>query len=94
MRILQPKNASSEGAKNHEVEKVIESKNDRNKSCPKFCKLVDEVSKMWLLQLKNNILIMYIMYIKNHAFLALEPQKIKILQKHFTGIIFSPIEMI
>ena len=31
---------------------------------------------------------------KNHAFLALEPQKIKILQKHFTGIIFSPIEMI
>ena len=37
---------------------------------------------------------MYIMYIKNHAFLALEPQKIKILQKHFTGIIFSPIEMI
>ena len=54
----------------------------------------DKISRMWLLQLKNNILIIFIMYIKNHAFLALEPPKIKILQKHFTGIIFSPIEMI
>ena len=42
MRILEPKNAFWKGAKKHEVKKVIKSKNDRNKSCPKFCKLVDD----------------------------------------------------
>ena len=61
---------------------------------PKFCKVDDndEISKKRLLQLKNDILIMYIMYIINHAFLALEPPKIRILLKDFTGIIYSPIK--
>ena len=46
--------------------KVVGSKNDINKSCPKFCKLgdeffyFDEISKMKLLRLKNDILKMYI----------------------------------
>ena len=46
-----------------EVKKVIKSKNDFSKSIPKFCKLgdgvflFDEISKMRLLQLKNDILI-------------------------------------
>ena len=42
MRVLQPKNALLKGAKNHRVKKVIKSKNDFSKSCPKFCKLGDE----------------------------------------------------
>ena len=42
IRILQPKNAYLKGAKNHWVKKVIKSKNDFSKSCPKFCKLGDE----------------------------------------------------
>ena len=61
--------------------KVVGSKNDFTKSCPKFCKLGDEffyfdkISKMRLLELKNDLLIMYILYIINQAFLALEPPK-------------------
>ena len=77
------------GAKNHWVKKVIKSKNDKTKSCPKFYKFddnffyFDEFLKKRLLQLKNDLLIMYIIYIINHAFLALEPPKIKILQKDY-----------
>ena len=87
MRILVPKNAFLQGAKK-EVKKVIKSKNDFSKSCPKFCKLgddffFDEISKMRLLRRKNGILIMYIIYIINRAFLALEPPKIKIMTKNF-----------
>ena len=52
MRILQPKNASLKGAKNHRVKKVIKSKNDWSKSCSKFCKLVDEFFLFWR-NLKN-----------------------------------------
>ena len=47
MRILEPKNAFWKGAKKHEVKKVIKSKNDRNKSCPKFYKLGDEFFLFW-----------------------------------------------
>ena len=47
----------------------------------------DEISKMRLLRLKNDILIMYIIYIINHAFLALEPPKIKIMTKNFIGML-------
>ena len=40
---------------------------------------------------KNDILIMYIIYILNYAFLALEPQKIKIMTKGGRGgIILFP----
>ena len=52
MRLLQPKNVFLEGAKKHEVKKVIISKNAFSKSCPKFYKLgddffyFDEISKM------------------------------------------------
>ena len=42
MRILQPKNASSEGCKKSQGKKDIKSKNDKNKSCPKFYKLGDK----------------------------------------------------
>ena len=42
MWILQPKHSSSEGRKKYRVKKVIKSKNDFSKSCPKFCKLGDE----------------------------------------------------
>ena len=41
MRILQQKTLLLKGAKNHWVKKVIKSKNDFSKSCPKFCKLGD-----------------------------------------------------
>ena len=40
------------GAKNHRVKKVIKSKNDFSKSCPKFCKLGDEFFLFWR-NLKN-----------------------------------------
>ena len=69
--------------------KVIGSKNYFSKSCPEFYKLggdffpFDEISKIRLLQRKNDILIMYIMYIMNHASLALEPPKL-------TNILFFP----
>ena len=88
------------GAKNHRVKKVIKSKNDFSKSCPKFCKLgdeffyFDEISKMRLLRRKNDILIMYIIYIINHAFLALEPPKIKILTKKIMAMLKYPREII
>ena len=52
MRVLQPKNALLKGAKNHRVKKVIKSKNDFSKSCPKFCKLGDEFFLFWR-NLKN-----------------------------------------
>ena len=42
---------------------------------------------MRLLQLKNDLFIMYIIYIINHAFLALEPPKIKIMTKNFIGML-------
>ena len=42
MRVLQPKNVILEGAKKHEVKKVIISKNAFSKSCPKFYKLGDK----------------------------------------------------
>ena len=59
MRVLQPKNVFLEGAKKHEVKKVIISKNAFSKSCPKFYKLgddffyFDEISKLWILEPKN-----------------------------------------
>ena len=52
MRILEPKNAFWKGAKKHEVKKVIKSKKDFNKSCPKFCKLGDDFFLFWQ-NLKN-----------------------------------------
>ena len=47
MRVLQPKNVFLEGAKKHEVKKVIISKNAFSKSCPKFYKLGDEFFLFW-----------------------------------------------
>ena len=47
----------------------------------------DEISKMGLLELKNDLLIMYIIYIINQAFLALEPPKMKIMTKNFIGML-------
>ena len=52
MRVLQPKNVFLEGAKKHEVKKVIISKNAFSKSCPKFYKLGDEFFLFWR-NLKN-----------------------------------------
>ena len=47
MRVLQPKSVFLEGAKKHEVKKVIISKNAFSKSCPKFYKLGDEFFLFW-----------------------------------------------
>ena len=52
VRILQPKNASSEGCKKSPGKKVIKSKNGWSKSCPKFCKLGDDFFLFWR-NLKN-----------------------------------------
>ena len=52
MRVLQPKNSSSEGRKKSLGKKVIKSKNDFSKSCPKFCKLGDDFFLFWR-NLKN-----------------------------------------
>ena len=40
------------GAKKHQVKKVVKSKNDFSKSCPKFCKLGDEFF-LFIRNLKN-----------------------------------------
>ena len=48
------KKRGKKGGKNHRVKKVIKSKNDFSKSCPKFCKLGSTKSKkMWILEPKN-----------------------------------------
>ena len=42
MRIQEPKNTSFKVSKKAGGKKVIKSKDDCNKSCPKFCKLGDK----------------------------------------------------
>ena len=54
----------------------------------------DVISKMRLQQLKNNILMMYLIYIRNHAFQPWSPQNSNLFQKDFTGIIFLTIVII
>ena len=69
MRVLQPKNALLKGAKNHRVKKVIKSKNDFSKSCPKFCKLGDE---FFFILTKSQKMSLPAIFRKKRCFLALE----------------------
>ena len=81
-----PFEALFEKVSKNDRKKVVGSKNDFSKSCQKFCKLgdeffyFDEISKMRLLRLKNDILIMYIMAwvelansVRNFFFLLWDP---------------------
>ena len=79
--------------------KVVGSKNDFSKSCLKFCKgpviTIGMLELMWVFTTVERVnftpnwlrtIFMYIICIINHAFLALEPPKIKIMPKNFIGI--------